>query len=67
MQIWQLIREQQETHNYPIGWNLMGLKYVALEKYEDPTILDRLICFDVIDKNKLTWLVMKYDLKYQIA
>lgn len=64
MQIWGKINESQ-GNGLPSGWNLMGLKFISLNKCEDPTILDRQIYFEIIDKNKFTWLVMQHDIQYE--
>jgi hypothetical protein len=65
-QVWTQFNEERKTSYYPLGWNSMGLRYVGLQKYKDPTILDRLICFEIVDKKKLMWAMMKYGLKYEI-
>lgn len=65
MEIWGKLNQSQ-YNRLPSGWNLMGLKFISLNKCDDPTSLDRQLRFEIIDKNKFTWLVMQHDIRYEI-
>jgi hypothetical protein len=65
MQIWVKLKEDEGKVEFPIGWNLMGLKFLSIDKCPEPSILDRILYFEVVNKNKFAWLIMQYNVEYE--
>ena len=66
MQIWGKLNDQEENE-FPIGWDRLGLKFLAIDQFPRLTteIFDRLLYFNIINKHKFTWLTMQFDIEYE--